>query len=336
MTEATTKELLLEVDDLHVSFPTKRGEVQAVRGVSFSLYKGETLAIVGESGCGKSVTAQSLMRLVSTPPKSGSIRYKGEELTTKTEKQMQKLRGLEMGMIFQDPMTSLNPVITVGEQIREGLLRHQKMSKDEATKEAIEMLRLVGIADPDKRMKQYPHQFSGGMRQRLMIAMALVCKPDILIADEPTTALDVTIQAQIIELFQEIQRKTGVAIIIITHDLGVVAQIADRICVMYAGKIAETGTSYEVFKEHRHPYTEGILKSVPRMDGNRDVPLIPVPGTPPNLMNPPVGCPFYMRCDYAMKVCKEVAPPRTDCNESHYVHCWLQDERAPSIKQLHS
>ncbi|GAK02704.1 oligopeptide transport ATP-binding protein OppD [Geomicrobium sp. JCM 19037] len=335
MADRTNPELLLEVDNLHVSFSTKRGEVQAVRGVSFSLSKGETLAIVGESGCGKSVTAQSIMRLIAQPPgkyKEGSIRYKGKELTTLSEKEMQKLRGLEMGMIFQDPMTSLNPVITVGEQIREGLMRHQKISKADATKEAIEMLQLVGIADPEKRMKQHPHQFSGGMRQRLMIAMALVCKPDILIADEPTTALDVTIQAQIIDLFKEIQRKTGVAIIIITHDLGVVAQIADRICVMYAGKIAETGTSATVFQQHQHPYTEGILKSVPRLDGDRDQPLIPVPGTPPNLMNPPEGCPFYFRCEYAMKVCKEHAPPESDLGHDHYVHCWLQDARAHSIQ----
>ncbi|PYZ92381.1 peptide ABC transporter ATP-binding protein [Salipaludibacillus keqinensis] len=321
---------LLEINDLAVSFSTQGGEVQAVRGVSFAVGPGETVAIVGESGCGKSVTAQSIMRLIPEPPgriKHGSIHLHGKDLASLTEKQMRNVRGKQIGMIFQDPMTSLNPTLTVGDQLTEGILTHEKMSQREANKEAIELLHLVGIANPDERLKQYPHQFSGGMRQRLMIAMALMCKPELLIADEPTTALDVTIQAQIIDLFKEIQEKTGVAIIIITHDLGVVAQIADRINVMYAGEIVEYGTVKEIFYQPEHPYTRGLLTSVPRLDGDRSQPLIPIVGTPPDLFAPPVGCAFTSRCKYAMKVCQAHDPEVTELSEQHYTKCWLQDDR---------
>jgi dipeptide transport system ATP-binding protein len=326
---------LLEIDQLHVSFSIRGGEVQAVRGVSFSLNEGETVAIVGESGCGKSVTAQSIMRLIPEPPgkiKNGSIRLKGKELTTMTEKKMRSIRGSEIGMIFQDPMTSLNPTISVGEQIIEGIRRHQNISKHDAREEAVQILQLVGFSDPLERLKQYPHQFSGGMRQRIMIAMALMCKPSVLIADEPTTALDVTIQAQIIELFKNIQEKTGVAIILITHDLGVVAQIADIIHVMYAGRIAESGNVRDIFHNPQHPYTKGLLASVPRLDGDRNKPLIPILGTPPDLFAPPTGCPFTERCDFAMEVCNQYMPPLYGLNEHHHVSCWLQDRRGQQIK----
>ncbi|WP_202079273.1 oligopeptide/dipeptide ABC transporter ATP-binding protein [Caldalkalibacillus salinus] len=324
-------ERLLEVEQLHVSFDTHGGEVQAVRGVSFSLDKGETLAIVGESGCGKSVTAQSIMRLIPEPPgrfKSGTIQFKGQELTQLTDAQMRGIRGREISMIFQDPMTSLNPTLSIGDQITEGMIRHLKISKAEANAKAIDMLTLVGIANPEERLKQYPHQFSGGMRQRIMIAMSLVCQPALLIADEPTTALDVTIQAQIIDLFRDLQKQFEVAIILITHDLGVVAQMADRIQVMYAGKVVETGTRYDLFDRPQHPYTKGLLSSVPRMDANKNEPLIPIDGTPPDLFSPPKGCPFVDRCEFAMEVCKRVEPPVTDLGQGHTVACWLQDERA--------
>ncbi|MFA9557561.1 ABC transporter ATP-binding protein [Evansella sp. AB-rgal1] len=326
-----SKQTILDVNNLHVSFQTRNGEVQAVRGVNFSLKEGETLAIVGESGCGKSVTAQSIMRLIPTPPgviKEGSIKLKGKDLTKYTEKQMREIRGTDIGMIFQDPMTSLNPVLTIGDQISEGLFKNSKVSKADAKKRTIELLSLVGIANPEERLRQYPHQFSGGMRQRIMIAMALVSEPGVLIADEPTTALDVTIQAQIIDLFKDIQKRIGIAIILITHDLGLVAQIADRINVMYAGKIIESGTVREIFYEPQHPYTKGLLKSVPRLDGDRNEPLIPIDGTPPDLFAPPKGCGFARRCDYAMDVCLQYDPEPTSVSEHHSVRCWLQDERA--------
>lgn len=325
---------LLEIDQLHVSFRTHGGEVQAVRGVSFSLNQGETLAIVGESGCGKSVTAQSIMRLISEPAgsiKSGKILFQGKDLTKLSEKQMRKIRGADIAMIFQDPMTSLNPTITIGNQITEGIIKHQKIKPQEAKDMAMELLRLVGIANPKERLTQYPHQFSGGMRQRMMIAMALACNPSILIADEPTTALDVTIQAQIIELFKEIQLKTGIAIIMITHDLGVVAQIADRVNVMYAGKVMEAGRVRDIFHHPQHPYTRGLLNSVPRLDGDRSKPLIPIPGTPPDLFAPPKGCPFAARCDFAMEVCSTHEPFITYIHDHHHVACWLQDERAQGL-----
>ncbi|MCG1022671.1 ABC transporter ATP-binding protein [Sutcliffiella horikoshii] len=324
-------EKVLQVKDLHVSFTTYGGEVKAVRGVSFDLHKGETLAIVGESGCGKSVTSQSIMRLIPEPPgriTQGSVLFKGKDLTKVSEPEMRKIRGADISMIFQDPMTALNPTLTVGDQIMEGIIQHKKVSKAEAKKQAVDMLNLVGIPSPTERLKQYPHQFSGGMRQRIVIAMALVCQPEVLIADEPTTALDVTIQAQILNLFKDIQKKTGVSIIIITHDLGVVAQVADRVAVMYAGKIVESGNRREIFYRGEHPYTKGLLNSVPRLD-LEDEELVPIVGSPPDLFSPPVGCAFAARCEYAMEVCERVYPMKTTLSEEHHVDCWLQDPRAP-------
>jgi len=327
--------VLLDVKDLHVSFDTYAGEVKAVRGVSFHVSKGETLAIVGESGCGKSVTAQSIMKLIPMPPgkiKKGSIMFEDKDLAKFSEKQIQSVRGEEISMIFQDPMTSLNPTMKVGKQIMEGLIKHQKMSKDKAKEKAIEMLRLVGMPNPEKRVNQYAHEFSGGMRQRAMIAIALACNPKLLIADEPTTALDVTIQAQIIELMMELQKKLDTAIIMITHDLGVVAKISDRIAVMYAGIIVESGTSDEIFHNPQHPYTWGLLKSVPRLDTDVKERLIPIDGTPPDLFAPPKGCPFADRCDYAMSVCKEMPAEKYSITDTHYTHCWLKHEMAPKVE----
>jgi dipeptide transport system ATP-binding protein len=326
-------EKILQVNDLHVSFSTYGGEVKAVRGVTFDLHKGETLAIVGESGCGKSVTSQSIMRLIPNPPgkiTKGELLFKGKDLTKLKEPELRKIRGQNISMIFQDPMTALNPTLTIGDQIMEGIIQHEKITRAQAKQAAINMLTLVGIPSPETRLKQYPHQFSGGMRQRIMIAMALVCRPDVLIADEPTTALDVTIQAQILELFRDIQKKTGVSIILITHDLGVVAQVADRIAVMYAGKIVEMGTRREIFYSPQHPYTKGLLKSVPRLDVDRDE-LVPIPGTPPDLFSPPAGCAFAARCPYAMEVCDKKYPFKTHLSKEHHVDCWLQDERAKKL-----
>ncbi|GEN52475.1 ABC transporter ATP-binding protein [Halobacillus faecis] len=323
-------EKILDIRDLHVSFKTFGGEVQAVRGVNLELYRGETLAIVGESGCGKSVTANSIMRLIPTPPgeiKDGSILFKGQDMTQLSDREVRKIRGVDISMIFQDPMTALNPTLTVGDQLTEGLRQHRTITKKEANTQAIEMLTLVGIPNPVERMKQYPHEFSGGMRQRIVIAMALICDPELLIADEPTTALDVTIQAQILQLFQKIQKQTGVSIILITHDLGVVAKIADRIAVMYAGKVIETGTRKEIFYTPQHPYTKGLLHSVPRMDQKGEK-LIPIDGTPPDLFSPPEGCPFAARCPMAMEVCTKVYPFQSELSRTHEVDCWLQDERA--------
>lgn len=323
-------ETVLEVKDLHVGFKTYGGEVKAVRGVTFNLYKGEILAIVGESGCGKSVTSQSIMRLIPNPPgkiTNGMILFKGHDLTKLKEAQMRNIRGADISMIFQDPMTALNPTLTVGEQLVEGILQHKSIPRQEAKKIALEMLHLVGIPNPTERLKHHPHQFSGGMRQRIVIAMALVCQPEILIADEPTTALDVTIQAQILDLFKDIQKKTGVSIILITHDLGVVAQVADRIAVMYAGKIIEAGSRREIFYNPQHPYTKGLLKSVPRLD-LEEAELVPISGSPPDLFSPPKGCPFTARCSYVMEVCDKVYPFKTYLSEEHHVDCWLQDERA--------
>jgi oligopeptide transport system ATP-binding protein len=322
---------ILEVRDLHVSFHTYAGEVKAVRGVNFEVYKGEALAIVGESGCGKSVTAQSIMQLLPMPPakyKQGSILFEGQDLLKKSEKQMQHIRGNEIGMIFQDPMTSLNPTIKIGRQIAESLMKHKKLSRHEAYKRAIKMLEMVAVAQPDKRVNQYPHEFSGGMRQRAMIALALACEPKLLIADEPTTALDVTIQAQILELLKDLQKRTGTSIILITHDLGVVAEMCDRVIVMYAGKVVETGTIDDIFYSPQHPYTKGLLKSVPRMDMNRNEALHPIVGTPPDLFNPPAGCPFFARCQNAMKICENYDPDLENIKESHYAACWLQHSMA--------
>ncbi|AKP76459.1 MULTISPECIES: ABC transporter ATP-binding protein [Priestia] len=323
-------EKIIRIKNLHVQFSTYGGQVQAVRGVSFDLHKGETLAIVGESGCGKSVTSQSIMRLIPTPPgriTSGSILFKDQDLTKLSEKKMRDIRGADISMIFQDPMTALNPTLRVGEQIAENIMQHENISKEKAKEKAFEMLELVGIPNPKERLKQYPHEFSGGMRQRIVIAMALVCNPEVLIADEPTTALDVTIQAQILELFKDIQQKTDVSIVLITHDLGVVAQVADRVAVMYAGKIVEIGTRRDIFYTPQHPYTKGLLRSVPRLDLYESE-LVPIAGSPPDLFAPPSGCSFAPRCPYVMEVCDRMYPTSTKLKESHQVHCWLQDERA--------
>lgn len=329
-----TDEKILQVNDLQVSFKTYGGEVEAVRGVNFDLYKGETLAIVGESGCGKSVTSNAIMGLIPEPSgmiKKGSILFKGKELTKLSKSELRKIQGIDVSMIFQDPMTALNPTLTIGEQLTEGLRTHKKVGKQEARLKAIEMLNLVGIPNPSERLKQYPHQFSGGMRQRIVIAIALICDPELLIADEPTTALDVTIQAQILELFEEIQRKTDISIILITHDLGVVAKIADRIAVMYAGKIVEIGDKREIFYTPQHPYTQGLLNSVPRLD-LMDEELQPIDGTPPDLFSPPTGCPFTARCKFAMEVCDHVYPFTSKLSDAHKVDCWLQDDRAKILQ----
>jgi oligopeptide transport system ATP-binding protein len=325
---------LLEVKDLEVSFDTYAGEVKAVRGVSFHLDRGEALAIVGESGCGKSVTAQSIMRLIPSPPsrvKNGSITFNGKEILKLSEKEMQTIRGSEIGMIFQDPMTSLNPTMSVGKQIMEGLIKHRHIKKSEAYTEALKMLQIVNIPNAEKRMKQYPHEFSGGMRQRAMIAIALACNPKLLIADEPTTALDVTIQAQIIDLMKDLQRELNTAIILITHDLGVVADMAQRIIVMYAGQVIESGTLDDIFYRAKHPYTWGLLKSVPRLDAKQKEELIPIEGTPPDLFAPPEGCSFAARCDYCMSICKEKQPEFTEVNEGHHTACWLTHPNAPKV-----
>ena len=326
-------EVILSVENLHVQFSTFGGSVHAVRGVSFELCKGETLAIVGESGCGKSVTSNAIMGLIPQPPghiSEGRVMFKNQELTTMSKKQLRKVQGVDISMIFQDPMTALNPTLTIGEQLMEGVRTHTNASKSEAKEKALDMLRLVGIPNPQERLKQYPHQFSGGMRQRIVIAIALICEPELLIADEPTTALDVTIQAQILELFEEIQMKTGVSIVLITHDLGVVAKIADRIAVMYAGKIIELGTKREIFYTSQHPYTQGLLKSVPRLDLLEEE-LQPIEGTPPDLFAPPSGCPFTARCPFAMEVCEHIHPETTVKSVTHRVDCWLQDERAQAF-----
>ena len=324
------REIVLDVEDLRVEFTTYGGSVQAVRGASFQLYKGETLAIVGESGCGKSVTSNAIMGLVPQPPGKVTARkiiFKGKDFKHYTRKQFREVQGMDISMIFQDPMTALNPTLTIGEQLTEGLKTHYKISNKEAKKKAIEMLSLVGLSNPEERLKQYPHQFSGGMRQRIVIAIALICEPELLIADEPTTALDVTIQAQILELFQEIQERTGVSIILITHDLGVVAKIADRIAVMYAGNIIEIGSKRDIFYNPKHPYTKGLLNSVPRLDLVEEE-LQPIDGTPPDLFSPPPGCAFAARCPQAMIVCNKIQPDVTKLTNEHEVYCWLQDPRA--------
>ena len=328
-------EKLLEVKDLQVSFHTYGGEVQAVRGVSFDLYKGETLAIVGESGSGKSVTSQTLMKLIPMPPghiKGGQILFNGEDIVQKTDKEMESIRGKEMSMIFQDPMTSLNPTMRIGKQIMEVLVKHQNMSKDAAKKKAIELLTLVGIPMPEKRVNQYPHEFSGGMRQRAMIAIALAANPHLLIADEPTTALDVTIQAQILDLMKDLQKKMDTSIIFITHDLGVVANIADRVAVMYAGQIVEMGTVDEIFYDPRHPYTWGLLASMPSLDNDEDSELAAIPGTPPDLTNPPVGDAFAARNPFALAIDFEEEPPVYQVSETHFVKSWLLHPDAPKVE----
>jgi oligopeptide transport system ATP-binding protein len=325
---------LLEVKDLRVSFNTYNGEVQAVRGVNFELNKGETLAIVGESGSGKSVTTSALMGLLPKPQaviKSGEILFEGQNLVGKSNKEMQKIRGKEISMVFQDPMTSLNPTMKVGNQIMEGLIKHQHMNRSDAKKKAIELLGQVGIPHPEIRLTQYPHQFSGGMRQRVVIAIALACNPKILIADEPTTALDVTIQAQILELMKDVQKQTDSAIIFITHDLGVVANVADRVAVMYAGKIVETGTVDDIFYNPKHPYTWGLLGSMPTLDSD-DEELFAIPGSPPDMSNPPQGDAFAPRNKFALEIDAVMEPPMFKVSDTHYAATWLLHEDAPKIE----
>ena len=328
---------ILEVKNLHISFNTYLGKIKAVQGLSFTLEEGETLAIVGESGCGKSATAQSIMQLIPSPPGSidkGSITFKGKELLTKSNKEMNAIRGSEIGMIFQDPMTSLNPTMRVGHQIMEPLIKKKKFSKDKAHKRSMELLNLVGITHPTKRFHQYPHEFSGGMRQRVMIAIALACSPKILIADEPTTALDVTIQSQILDLMQELQRKTKTSIILITHDLGIVARMCDRILVMYAGNIIESGTAEEIFYHPKHPYTQGLLDSIPTLASNKKR-LIPIPGSPPDLLHLQKGCSFAPRCPKVMQCCIESTPPSIKHSSSHHFTCWLGDNRCKTYQETH-
>lgn len=322
---------LLEVKNLQVSFQTFFGEVEAVRGISFNVEKGKTLAIVGESGCGKSVTAGSIMKLLPQPPvlyKGGEIIFEGENLLAKTEKQMNEYRGNKIAMIFQDPMTSLNPTMKIGKQIVEGLRRHTGMSKDEAHKKAIEMLDLVAVPHADKRVNQYPHEFSGGMRQRVMIALAMSCNPSLLIADEPTTALDVTVQAQILDLMKDIQDKMGMSIILITHDLGIVADKADDVVVMYAGQIVEQGKTNDIFYNPKHPYTKNLLASVPRPDMTKGEPLYSIQGTPPDLYKPPLGCGFFDRCSEAMIVCEKNMPNFYEHGNGHFSRCFLNNSFA--------
>ena len=327
---------VLDVQNLHVSFDTYAGEVQAVRGVTFHLEEGEVLAIVGESGCGKSVSAQTIMKLNPMPPariKEGSVMLGEHDIVAATEKDMQKIRGKEVSMIFQDPMTCLNPTKPVGKQIVEAIQHHRKLSAEEAKKEAIKYLNMVKIPNAEERAKQYPHEFSGGMRQRAMIAMALSCSPKLLIADEPTTALDVTIQAQIMDLLAEIKEETNTAIILITHDLGVVASMADRVAVMYAGKVVETGTVQDIFYNSTHPYTQALLKSLPSVDMTKEERLVSIPGTPPDLIKPPKGCGFGARCTHCMKICHEEQPPVFQVGEGHEASCWLLHPDCPSAAE---
>ena len=323
---------ILEVKNLQVSFKTFFGEVEAVRGISFNVPSSQTVAIVGESGCGKSVTANSIMKLLPDPPafyKGGEILFQGEDIIKKTDKEMRAIRGNDISMVFQDPMTSLNPTMKVGKQIMEGLLRHENISHDEAKKRAINILEMVSVPRASTRINQYPHEFSGGMRQRVMIAIAMIMKPKLLIADEPTTALDVTVQAQILELMKKLQNEFGMSIILITHDLGVVADMSNRVEVMYAGQIMEEGSTNEIFYNTKHPYTKKLLASLPKLEMDRNDKLHSIKGTPPDLYIPPKGCPFYERCDQAMRVCKDNVPPITEHNPGHLCKCWLYHEFGP-------
>jgi oligopeptide/dipeptide ABC transporter ATP-binding protein len=328
---------LLEVEDLKVSFRVSSGEIHALRGVSFHVNSGETLAVVGESGCGKSVTAQAIMGMIPSPHgrvKEGRILFKGQDLTKFNKKEFRSIRGSEIGMVFQDPMTSLNPTMKVGSQIDEVLIKNQKLSKKVAKQKTIELLKLVGISDASSRYSQYPHEFSGGMRQRVVIAIALACNPELIIADEPTTALDVTIQAQILELLKKLQKERNTSIMLITHDLGVVAEVADRVAVMYAGVVVESGRVEEIFESPKHPYTWGLLNSIPKIESSERERLIPIEGSPPDLFNPPKGCPFAARCPFTMEVCLEHMPGIEEISEHHQARCWLNDPRAPKYEEL--
>ncbi|ALN75964.1 ABC transporter ATP-binding protein [Staphylococcus agnetis] len=327
-------ERVIEVNDLHVSFDIEVGEVQAVRGVDFYLNKGETLAIVGESGSGKSVTTKAITKLFqgkSGRIKQGSIMFNGEDLTKKSEKELMKLRGKEISMIFQDPMTSLNPTMKIGKQVMEPIIKHIGLNKADAKKRAIELLELVGLKRVKERFNAYPHQFSGGQRQRIVIALALACEPKILIADEPTTALDVTMQAQILDLMKELQQKIDTSIIFITHDLGVVANVADRVAVMYGGQMIETGDVDEIFYDPKHPYTWGLLSSMPDLETEGSTALRAIPGSPPDLVHPPKGDAFATRSEYALAIDFKEAPPWYRVSPTHYVRSWLLDERAPKV-----
>ena len=330
---------ILDVNNLQVSFHTYAGEVKAVRGVSFELNEGETLAFVGESGCGKTVTAKAIMRLLQPPfaeiKEESKINYRGKDVLKMSKKELQNYRGDDVSMIFQDPMTSLNPTMTVGKQIMESLILHRNLDKAQAREEAINMLKMVRIPDAEKRVDAYPHQLSGGMRQRVMIAMALACNPALLIADEPTTALDVTIQAQIMELLGELKTKLNTAIILVTHDLGVVANFADRIQVMYAGQVIERGTAREIFYDAKHPYTWALLSSVPKLTTENKQELYALKGTPPDLILKMERCPFAARCEYCMGICKEAMPEETTVSGTHKVSCWLQHPDAPQVKSYY-
>lgn len=330
------KDKILEIKNLEFSFHTYGGVVNAVRDVSFDVHEGEILGIVGESGCGKSVTSQCILKLNPMPPgffgKDSSIKYKGEELIHKTEKQMRAIRGVEIGFIFQDPMTSLNPTMKVGHQIEEVLLGRKECSRKEVKEKALEILRMVGISDAQKRYKQYPHELSGGMKQRIMIAIALVGNPSVIIADEPTTSLDVTIEAQILDLLKELQEKFHTAIIFITHDLGVIAKLCDRVVVMYGGKIIERGDVDDIYYKTKHPYTAALMNSVTRLDLDKSVKLQAIEGTPPDLFAPPAGCPFAARCEYAMNICYEKLPPEYELENGHKCMCWLLNKQAPEVK----
>ena len=316
---------LLEVNHLCTSFFTTAGEVKAVNDLSFSLEKGKVLGIVGESGSGKSVTAYSILQILTHPGRivSGSIRFNGEELVGKTDDEMRKIRGDRISIIFQDPMTSLNPTFTIGNQLREAIMMHTNRNREEANKRAIEMLQMVGISEPEKRLHQYAYELSGGMRQRVMIAMALACEPDILIADEPTTALDVTIQAQILELMMKLQKEMGMAIMMITHDMGVIASICDEVIVMYAGGVCERGTTDAIFYTPKHEYTKGLMRSIPDMNDDDKTPLVPITGTPIDLLKMPPGCPFAPRCDAAMKICLKERPKEYWVGRDHLSACWM-------------
>ena len=321
-------EKILDIKEERLSFFTPAGEVKALNGVSFAMNQGDVLGIVGESGSGKSVTAYSVMGLTAYPGKlvGGTVWFNGHEIEKMKEKDFRKIRGNEVSIIFQDPMTSLNPVYTIGNQIVEVILLHTKKTKQEAWARAKELLELVGINEPDRRLKQYPHELSGGMRQRVMIAIALACEPKLLIADEPTTALDVTIQAQILELMNDLRHKLGMSIIMITHDLGVVAQMCEKIAVMYAGHIVEYGTTDEIFYNPQHEYTKGLINSIPKLNAEEKERLVPIEGQPVDLLNPPAGCPFAPRCKSCMKVCLNKMPPRTELSDTHYTYCWLRQK----------
>ena len=326
-------EELLQVKDLSISFHTYNGEVQAVRNASFDLHRKEVLAIVGESGSGKSVTMQTVLKLTPCELKSGQIIFDGKDITHYTDKQMQEIRGSQIGIIFQDAMTSLNPTMKIGRQITESILRHQKVNKAEAKEKALELLVQVGINNPEKRYHQYIHNLSGGMRQRVMIAIALACKPKLLIADEPPTALDVTIQAQIMDLLAKLKEEVGCSIVLITHDLGVVAANADRIAVMYAGQVVESGTADQIFYHCAHPYTRGLLESIPRLNAAHDARLTYIGGTPPDALNPAPGCAFSARCKYAMRICRQQAPEKREVQPGHFCSCFLMDDEAEDTRK---